>query len=96
MNFEMFLNFRCCKLCIDHLTLSPLVLILVHPLWAQNIPIPINISDPVGESVIDVVGGVAIHATKVEVPNEHLRNYFVEGTHSIQEEQVTWFFECVN
>ena len=57
--------------------------------------VPINESNSVGESIVDIVDAVPIHTREIKIPNEELRYNAVERTPSIQEEEICWFFKSV-
>ena len=55
---------------------------------AHDIPVPVDESNPVGESVVDVVNAVPIHTREVKIPDKKLRDNAIECTPSIQKEKI--------
>ena len=60
------------------------------------VSVPINIGQSVLQPMVDEVGGVAIHASQVEVPDEQLRHNLVKGTLRVEEQEIGRLLQCTD
>ena len=63
---------------------------------SHDTSVPVNVSNSVCESVINIVDTIPIHPSKVKASDEELGHNTVKGAPGIKEEKVDRFFQSIN